>query len=72
LPLRFHLQSDAILSPSADSTEHFGAFGVVVSALVAGMFSVETGIGGRFPNVIAHGTGLVTGVCVVGTGLRLL
>ena len=46
-----------------------GTCGVVISALVAGMFSIEPASGGRFPNVIAHGTGFVTGVCVAGGGL---
>lgn len=46
-----------------------GSCGIVISALVAGMFSIEPVSGGRFPNVIAHGTGFVTGVCVAGGGL---
>jgi hypothetical protein len=50
------------LSAHQDAILLFGVCGIVVTALVAGMFSVEPVSGGRFPNVVAHGTGFVTGV----------
>lgn len=59
------------LSGHQDAILFFAASGVVITALVAGMFSVETISGGRFPNVVAHGTGFVTGVSFAATGLRL-
>lgn len=59
------------LSGHQDAILLFAASGVVITALVAGMFSVETISGGRFPNVVAHGTGFVTGVSFAATGLRL-
>lgn len=49
-----------------------GACGGVVSSFVVVLFSVEAASGGRFPNVIAHGTGFVTGLSVAVGGLRLL
>lgn len=59
------------LSGHQDAILLFAASGIVITALVAGMFSVETISGGRFPNVVAHGTGFVTGVSFAATGLRL-
>ena len=60
------------LSAHQEAILLFGACGIVVTALVAGMFSVEAISGGRFPNVVAHGTGFVTGVSLAATGLSLL
>lgn len=60
------------LSTHQDAILLFGACGIVVTALVAGMFSVEAVSGGRVPNVVAHGTGFVTGVSLAATGLSLL
>lgn len=59
------------LSGHQDAILLFVASGIVITALVAGMFSVETISGGRFPNVVAHGTGFVTGVSFAATGLSL-
>ena len=56
------------LSAHQDAILLFGACGIVITALVAGMFSIETVSGGRFPNVVAHGTGFVTGVSLTATG----
>lgn len=50
----------------------FDACGLVVTALVSGMFSVEPVSGGRFPNVVAHGTGFVTGVSLAAAGQTLV
>ncbi|OYR78988.1 hypothetical protein DJ72_14580 [Halorubrum distributum] len=60
------------LSTHQDAILLFGACGIVVTVLVAGMLSVEAVSGGRFPNVVAHGTGFVTGVSLAATGLSLL
>jgi len=59
------------VSTHKDAIILFGGCGVVVSGLVAAMFSVEAISAGRFMNVIAHGTGFVTGVIAAGTGLSL-
>ncbi|TKX69221.1 hypothetical protein [Halorubrum sp. SP9] len=60
------------LSAHQEAILLFGACGIVITALVAGMFSVETVLSGRVPNVVAHGTGFVTGVSLAATGLSLL
>jgi hypothetical protein len=60
------------LSAHQEAILLFGACGIVVTALVAAMFSVETVSSGRVPNVVAHGTGFVTGVSLAATGLSLL
>ncbi|WP_144050069.1 hypothetical protein [Halorubrum sp. C191] len=56
------------LSAHQDAILLFGACGIVITALVAGIFSVETVSNGRFPNVVAHGTGFLTGVTLAATG----
>ena len=60
------------LSTHQDAILLFGACGIVVTALVAGMLSVDPVSSGRFSNVVAHGTGFVTGITLAGTGLGLL
>ena len=52
------------LSTHQDAILLVGVCGSVLSALVAGMVTIEGVSAGRFPNVIAHGTGFVTGVSV--------
>lgn len=59
------------LSAHQEAILLFGACGIVVTALVAAMFSIEPVSGGRFPNVVAHGTGFVTGVSLAATGQTL-
>ncbi len=48
-----------------------GGCGILLSAVVAVLFTVEGVSAGRFPNVIAHGTGFVTGVSVAAGGWRV-
>jgi hypothetical protein len=60
------------LSAHQDAILLFGACGIVVTALVSGMFSVEPVSDGRFPNVVAHGTGFVTGVSLAAAGQTLV
>lgn len=59
------------LSTHLDEIVLIAACGIVVSALIAGMFSIEGVSSSRFPNVVAHGAGFVTGVSIAGFGLGL-
>ena len=56
------------LSTHQDEIVIVGVYGLVLSSLMAGMLAIEGVSDGRFPNVIAHGTGFITGITVAAGG----